>query len=353
MISRPVAARPSYSGRRASLLQRDAGSCRALLKRLRRASLCALSLYLSFVIVTAAGEKGKDAAQPVNLFLDVASNQLADEVDMSKKRRLNLAGVPIVVAGKRQDGAAPSVAAGIAGSYNFDLGNNMSLKSSGTMSRTHVYGDGVLSSGQVGGDVALRYQRGGSGLLLRPSAYATMQRDVLERMDYALDSKLWEAIGHGIDLTASLGHSERVSELLYTDNRNSTYGSLGFEVDLFGKNALALAYGFNTTEGTLPSQFRFDQGPSLTTHLNLAPGWRLDGSYGLTATQRGYTDEDAGARRHDMHHLLNLKSEWKISSTTGAEWQISADYNYDRTLTDAPNPNPASHIGSVNFALNF
>ena len=74
---------------------------------------------------------GDQVAQPMNLFVDIASNRLADEVDISKKKRLDLAGVPVVLGGKRQDGAAPSIAAGIAGTYDFNLGHGVSLKTSG------------------------------------------------------------------------------------------------------------------------------------------------------------------------------------------------------------------------------
>jgi hypothetical protein len=323
-----------------------------LVRRLRRASLCALSLYLSFIMFSTAGEQ--QAAQPLNLFVDIASNRLADEVDISKKKRLDLAGVPVVLGGKRQDGAAPSIAAGIAGTYDFDLGHGVSMKTSGLVSRIHTdNGTGILSGGRVGGDVALKYQDGGSGLLLKPSAYATMQQDTLERMDYALESKLWQAIGSNLDLTATLGQSWRVSELLYTDNRQSGYGRLGVNIDLFDGSNLELAYGFNTTDGPLASHFRFSQGPTLVTHLKLAPGWSLDGSYSMTTTERGYDDSQAEARRHDLNHHLNLKSNWSISSTTGAEWHISAGYDYEQTITDAPVQNPANHIASVNFGLNF
>ena len=48
MVSRLVAARPSYSGRRASSLLRGETTGRVLL-RLRRVLLCALSLYLTFI----------------------------------------------------------------------------------------------------------------------------------------------------------------------------------------------------------------------------------------------------------------------------------------------------------------
>ena len=96
-----------------------------------------------------------------------------------------------------------------------------------------------------------------------------------------------------------------------------------------------------------------DQGPTVATHLNLAPGWRLDGSYGLMATERGYTDDDADARRHDMRHHVKLQSDWAISSSTGAEWHLYADYDFEQTFTDAPIAMPAIHVGSVNFALNF
>jgi len=322
-------------------------------RRLRRAALCALSLYLSFVIVSAAGETGKDAVQPVNLFLDITSSRLADEVD-SKKRRLDLAGVPVVVGALKQSGgAAPSVAAGIAGSYKFDLGHHVTMKPSGLISRIHTDGAGILSSGRVGGDVAIQYQDGGGGLLLRPSLYATLREDVLDHMDYALESKLWQAIGWGIDLTATLGQSWRVSELLYTDNREAGYGRLGLKMDLFGKSDLELAYGFNASDGPLASQFRMSQGPTLVAHLAMAPGWRIDGGYSLNATERGYDDNNEDALRHDLRHRLNLKSDWNIASTTGAEWHISAAYDFEQTITDDPVCLPASHVASLNFALNF
>ena len=322
------------------------------MRRLRRASLCALSLYLSFVMFSSAGDT--NTSQPMNLFVDIANNRLADEVDISKKKRLDLAGVPVVLGGKRQDGAAASIAAGVAGSYDFNLGHNVSLKTSGLVSRIHTdNGTGILSGGKVGGDFAFKYQQGGSGLLLRPSAYATMQQDVLERMDYALESKLWQAIGSNLDLTATVGQSWRVSELLYTDNRQASHGRLGVNIDLFDGSNLELAYGFNTTDGPLASHFRFSQGPAMIAHLALAPGWSLDGSYRLTSTTRGYDDNHADARRHDLNHRLNLKSDWSITSTTGAEWHISAGYDYEQTITDAPVQNPANHIASMNFGLDF
>ncbi|MEZ5833966.1 MAG: hypothetical protein R3D05_22570 [Dongiaceae bacterium] len=326
---------------------------RVLMRRLRRALLCALSLYLSFIIVSPAGENGKDAAQHVNLFLDITSNRLADEIDISKKKHISLAGMPVVVGGKRQDGTAPSVAAGIAGSYKFDLGNHVSMKPSGVLSRTHTDGAGFLSSGRAGGDVAIQYQDGGTGLLLRPSLYASMQDDVLDHMDYALESKLWQAIGWGINMTATLGHSWRVSDVLDTDDRERGYGRLGLKFDLFDESKLELAYGFTSTDGPLASQDRFTQGPSLTAHLAMARGWRIDGSYSFTNTERGYDDNNPNARRHDMAHRLGLKSDWDIFSTTGAEWHVTAGYDFEQTVTDDPVCTPANHIASMNFALNF
>src|SRR5687767_5164609 len=275
MDSKPVAAGPALPGRRASLSYRELSLCGVLVRRLRRTLLCSLSLYLSFVMFSTAGEQ--QAPQPMNLFVDIASNRLADEVDISKKRRLDLAGVPVVLGGKRQDGAAPSIAAGVAGSHDFDLGKSFSLKTSGLVSRIHTdNGTGILSGGKAGGDFALKYQQGGSRLLLKPSVYATMQRDVLDHMDYALESKLWQAIGSHFDLTATVGQSWRVSELLYTDNRQAGNGRLGVNIDLFDGSNLELAYGFNTTDGPLASHFRFSQGPTMIAHLKLAPGWRSE-----------------------------------------------------------------------------
>src|SRR5262245_57780295 len=194
MNSKPFAAGPALSGCRVSLSHHALRRGQILVRRLRRASLCAISLYLSFIMFSTAGDQ--QVAQPMNLFVDVTSNRLAKEVDVSKKKRLDLAGVPVVLGGKRQDGGAASIAAGVAGTYTFDLGHNVSMKTSGLVSRIHTdNGTGILSSGRIGGDAEIKYQEGGTGLLLKPSAYATMQKDVLEHMDYALESKLWQAIG--------------------------------------------------------------------------------------------------------------------------------------------------------------
>src|ERR1700752_4807817 len=130
MFSRPVAMRPAYSGRRGLRLQRDARCDPTLLVRVRRSLLCALSLYLSFVIVSTAGETGTDALQPVNLFVDVSDNRLPGNLE--QQRRLSVAGVPIVFEGKRQDGqAARSIAAGLIGGHRFDLGDHLSLQPTG------------------------------------------------------------------------------------------------------------------------------------------------------------------------------------------------------------------------------
>jgi hypothetical protein len=320
---------------------------------LRRASWCALSLYLSFIIVSAAGEKGKDAAQPVNFFLDVTSTRLAKEVD-TDKRHLNLAGVPIVVgASKQNGGAAPSVAAGIAGNFNFDLGDNMSAKASGLVSRVHTDGAGILSTGRAGGDIAIEYKEGSTRLMLRPSLYAAMQDDVLDHMDYALESKLWQAIGWGIDLTGSLGQAWHASDLIYTEDRETAFGRLGLHMDLLDHSDLELTYGFDRTDGPLASQYRLTQGPAVTAHLALAGGWRLDGSYSLAATERGYDDSDEGARRHDLRQHLNLESDWDLSSTTGADWHMKALYDYQMVLTDDPVCVPVSHTAMVSFELDF
>lgn len=353
MFSGPVAARPSCSGRGGAALHAMLDFCRLPLRRLRRALLCALSLYLSFVIVSSAGDREKDAVPLVNLFLDITSNRLADEVDLSRKHRLDLAGMPVVVGGKRQNGAAPSIAAGIAGSYRHEFDRTLSLQPSGFLSRTHTDGSGLLSRGQIGGDVAFEYREGGSRLLLRPSVHATLLEDTLDRMDYALESRLWQAIGRGIELTATLGHSWRVSELAESEDRETEYGRLGMDLALFDQGRLELAYGFSATDGRLASQFRFSQGPTLLAHLALAPGWRLDGGYSFLAAERGYDDHDPQARRREWRHRLDLKSDWDLSSTTGAAWHVSAGYEYDQTIADAGVTVPASHAALVNFALNF
>ena len=57
------------------------------------------------------------------------------------------------------------------------------MKPSGLISRKHTDGAGIQSSGRIGGDTEIRYEKNGSGLLLRPSVYATIQRVYLRRTD--------------------------------------------------------------------------------------------------------------------------------------------------------------------------
>jgi hypothetical protein len=324
------------------------------MRRLRRASWCALSLYLSLIIASPAGEKGKEAAPNINAFVDITSTRLADEVKMDRRKRFDFGGLPIMVGAVRQDGgAAPSIAAGFTGSYSFDMGNNLAAKATGLVSRVHTDGVGILSTGRAGGDIAFQYQNAGTRLLLRPSIYAAMQEDVMDHMDYALESKLWQAIGWGIDLTASLGQSWHVQDQLIAENRQGSYGRLGLRMELFDSSDVELAYGFDTTDGPLASQDRFTHGPNLLAHIALADGWRIDGRYSLSATDRGYDDSDEGARRHDLRQNLNLESDWDLSSTTGADWHMQAIYDYQVVLTDDPVCVPVSHTAMVSFSLGF
>ena len=312
--------------------------------------LCAASIYLSFAMIAPAGDVLPK--QPLNLFVDVSSTRLVNEVQTTEKRRIDLAGMPVLFGAVRQNnGAAPSVTAGIAGSYNLDLGSNLSVKTSGLLSRVHTEGAGILSSGKMGGDVAVQYKDGGTRLLLRPSLRATLQDDVLDRIDYALDAQLWQAIGWGLDLTATTGHAWREAALANAD-RETGFGRVGLHLALDDAD-FDLGYGFDLAEGSLGSQYRFSQGPQLSAKVALANGWRLSGSYAYTQVARGYDDLDPDARHEEGKHRLRLASDWDLDSSTGADWHLRAIYNYEQTVSDDVVCLPANHFATLTFALNF
>jgi hypothetical protein len=317
---------------------------------LSRATLCAASIYLSFAMIAPAGDVLP--TQPLNLFVDVNSTRLVEEVQTTEKRRIDLAGMPVLFGAARQSsGAAPSVTAGIAGGYNFDLGLNLSVKASGLLSRVHTEGAGILSSGKMGGDVAVQYKDGGTRLLLRPSLHATLQDDVLDRIDYALDAQLWQAIGWGLDLTAKTGHAWREAALIDAD-RETGFGRVGLHLALDDAD-FDLGYGFDLAEGSLASQYRFSQGPQLSAKVALANGWRLSGSYAYTQVARGYDDLDPDARHEEGRHRLRFASDWDLDSSTGADWHMRAIYNYEQTVSDDVVCLPANHFATLTFALNF
>src|SRR5262245_25238086 len=121
MISGPDTERPDIPGGSVRASSRELTRSFVLVRRFYRALLCAISLYLSFIMMSPAGDK----PGLLNLFVDIANTRLADEVQTTEKRRLDLAGVPVLVGAMRQNnGAAASVTAGIAGSHAFNLGNN-------------------------------------------------------------------------------------------------------------------------------------------------------------------------------------------------------------------------------------
>ena len=64
--------------------------------------------------------------------------------------------VSVVVGGARQNGAAPSIAAGVAGTFDFDLGNNVSMKTSGLISRIHTRDRGGICH-QLANDGKVRW----------------------------------------------------------------------------------------------------------------------------------------------------------------------------------------------------
>lgn len=380
MISCPDTESSEFAERGASLSSRGVEKRSArrvltpsdrLVRRVFRAMLGALSLTACFIAAAPAGDtldlnldvlrgtaNGTDD-RPVNLFVDITSNRLADEVKMTNKRRLNLAGVPVVIGAARQSGAAsPSVAAGIAGKYDLKLDDHLSLKASGLLSRTHVIETGLLSSARAGGELALQFEDGGTRLQLRPSFYAGMQDDLLHHVDFAFEGRLRQEIGEGFNLTASAGRAWHDDTDFDTEDRDTTFGRVGLHMDLaplefLEGGDLELAYQIDTRDGMLASQFRITHGPVLLAHLAATGGWRFTGRYTVSATERGYDDNDPAAMRHDLRQRLSLESDWDLGSSTGADWHMKADYGYERTVTDDPVTTPALHTAMVSFALNF
>lgn len=343
-----------------------------LMRRVFRALLWTLVLSTSFVASAPAGETfdvslgslGKPAgagdARPVNLFVDIASTRLAEEVKTTDKRRLDLGGVPILVGAQRQNGAAaPSVTAGIAGKYDWQLDPHWSLQADGAVSRAQVIDTALPSSARAGGAFAFKLADGGTRLQLRPSLYAGLQEDTLHHVDYALDAKLQQEIQPGLDLTATAGRAWHDAMLFDTEDRAFSYGKLGLRFDLSRwalpeGSDLELGYQVDCRDGILASQFRMTQGMTVLAHLLSIDGWAFSGGYSYSTTARGYDDADWNARRHDWRHRVTLESDWDLGSSSGADWHMKAGYGYEQSASDDDAPDaPALHSATVSFALNF
>ena len=323
-------------------------------QRLARGLVGAVVFYLCLAAIASAAEKSKDAALPVKLFVDITSTRLAEEVKTSDKRRLDLAGVPVMVGALRQDGGAlPSVAAGITGSYDFKLGDGLDLKTNGYLSRVHTQGIGVLTDARAGGDLTFQYSRGGTSLSLKPSTRAAFRDDAVDYVDYALSGSLKRNIVKGWNLAMSAGHSWRVSELVETENRESAFGRLGLRVDLFDIGNLEFGYEMDEGDGPLAWQRRLSHGPSLSAWITPVKGWRFSGRYRFSDTERGYDDNDLDARRRETRHRLNFEGDWRLASLIGADWHMKACYDFEQIDSDEVVAMPVRHVATVNFALNF
>jgi hypothetical protein len=323
---------------------------------LARACVGVFSIYLCLAVTSIAEDKSRDTL-PVKLFVDVTSTRLADEVKTGDKRKLNLAGVPVMLGALRQDGGAlPSIAAGISGSYDFKLGD-VGLKANGYLARVHTQGAGLLADARAGGDVTFQYSLAGANLSLKPSARAAFRDDAVDHVDYALNGSLKRNIVKGWDLSMSAGQSWRVSELLETDNRSSAFGRLGLRVDLLKaidvRGNLELGYEMDEGDGRLGWQNRFSHGPSVSAWFTPVEGWRFSGRYRFIENEWGYDDNNLDARHGETRHRLNFEGDWALSSLTGADWHMKACYNYEQIDSDQVVEMPVRHVATVQFALNF
>jgi hypothetical protein len=368
MISSPDTVRPE--GRRAAPSSVEQGRplklSDVMMRRVFRAALGTLALCLAFVAPAPAGDNlnvdlgtlGKALstgdAGPVNLFLDVTSTQLVDELKTTDKRRFDFAGMPVVVGALRQnDGAAPSVTAGIAAKYAFKLSDQVSATAHGAVSRAQIIGDTTQDRGRAGGDVLLKFAAGDTQLSLRPSFYATLLEDALGFVDFGLDTTWREVLTDNLVFSASAGRFWHDSTMLDSDDRETGFGRVGLNLDMPDLGKVEVLYQIDSTEGLYASQFRISRGPVLAAHFNLDGGWRFIGRYALSEIERGYDDTAPEARRQDVRQKLTLESEWDLESSTGAAWHMRANYGYERSVYEDAVCPPPLHAAMVSFALDF
>ncbi len=359
------------------------------MRRVFRGLLGTLALCLGFAAAAPAGETlepkldprltpkltlGRAEAgadkRPVNLFLDITSTRLVEETKLDSKRRVDLAGVPVVVGALRQgDQAAPSITAGVAGRYDWKLDDGWSLQADGVLSRAHVIDAGLASAARGGGALALGFADGGTTLELRPSFYAGMQEDLLHHLDLGLGARWRQELEDGVALTATASHAwhdalDPAGDSGGTD-RETTLGRLGLRFDLAqwslvgapgmfpaGSN-LELAYEVDDEAGEQAWQRSFGQSVVLLARLVALQGWSLNGRYAFSASERGYDEADADARQREIRHRLSLEGDWDLGSSTGAAWHMKADYGFEQRIAEDAESGPGLHRAMLSFALDF
>ena len=349
------------------------------MRRVFRALLWALALCLGFAGAAPAGETldptltpkltlgraetGADK-RPVNLFVDITSTRLVEEAKLDSKRRVDLAGMPVVIGAARQgDAAAPSVTAGIAGAYGWKLDDKWSLKADGVLSRAHVIDAGLASAARGGGALALGFAAAGARLEVRPSFYAAMQEDLLHHLDFGLDASWRQELEDGLDLTATGSHAWHDALDLEGVDRETSLGRLGLRLDLaqwslLGSSglfppgsALEFAYQVDDAAGAGGAERRFGQSVLLLARLAGLQGWSLSGRYAFSASVR--EDDNGDAPLREARHHLSLESDWDLGSGTGAAWHMKADYGFEQCIGETAADAPALHRAMLSFALDF
>lgn len=375
MISSPDRMRADIPARRASPSTKTSRPARAriaaalgrrLLAPLWIVMLCTAPVFAAVAsdsldvdlaaLASAAGDIGE---RPVNFFVDVVSTRLAEEVKLTDKRRVEVGGIPVVLGAERQDGgAAPGVIAGIAGRHDWTLNERWSLQASGAASRAQAIDLAAPASSRAGGELALKFSAGGTQLQLRPSLHAGLQADALHHLDLGLEARLRQSIDDGLALTATAGRGRYDSLELDDDDRDTSFGRLGLDVDLADWSLprgsdLKLSYEVDRREGSLASQFRLSQHLALLAHLAATEGWRFGGGYSVSATARGYDDQDAEARHRDLRHRLTLESAWDLGGSGGSDWHLSAKYAVERSFAEDRAPTAPLHTAHLSFVFNF
>jgi hypothetical protein len=303
-------------------------------------------------IAAASGPACADpAAAPIAVFVNVASDNIADKTGADGPKRFVFHGIPLTFSAAHQAAdTAPGVTAGINGRHTIVFDDRFSMEASITFSKTQAAQDALLNVGQgldALASTSFRYHLGNLDMSLAPRIDATIAA-LSGLPTYGFDSDMSQKLAADWNLSLQSNYTRQ----------GSATGALGRN----GSEGLAISYNFAPDAQfqigynycwTLPDADlgSVSQGPSIGTNFSPMEALDLALKYSYGATSDNLSSPIASQWLDDGSHHVDFNANWDLAPEGISGARIGASYGI-QTETAAANL-PTQQSASVNLALDF
>jgi hypothetical protein len=292
------------------------------------------------------------AASPIAVFVNVASDSIADKTGADGPKQFVFHGIPLTFSAAHQVAdAAPGVTAGINGRHTVVFDDRFSLEANITFSKTQGAEGALLDMAQgldALASTSFRYHLGNLAMSLAPRIDATAAMLGIGLPTYGFDSGVTDKLASDWNLSLQSSYTRQ----------GGVAGAWGRS----GSEGLAIAY-LIAPEATLQIGYNYcwtlpdadlgsvSQGPSIGTSFSPAEALSLALKYSYGVTSDNLSSPIASQWFDDGSHHFDFNAAWDLAPEGISGARIGASYGIQTETAAADLPTQQS--ASVNLALDF